>query len=237
MTKSRLRMFAGPNGSGKTSLLASLHRDYAFSLGYNLNPDDLDRTLAQTGRMSFADWGVSAEPAALLAFCNAHPLGRHLAVDRLRVEPDGLSVTGAGPTGYLAAVLCDFLRRRWVAAGQSFTFETVMSSGDKVDLLEQARLAGFRTYMYFVCTSDAAVNERRVAARVRRGGHDVPADKIVARYARSLALLPRAVAASSRAYLFDNSGQAHRPVAEYEDGRLVAADTMLPAWYAKTFAL
>ena len=54
---------------------------------------------------------------------------------------------------------------------------------------------------------------------------------------RSLALHQRAVTTRSsiRAYLFDNSGQGHRLVAEFLDGNLVATAATLPAWYAKVF--
>ncbi len=74
------------------------------------------------------------------------------------------------------------------------------------------------------------INRERVAARVALGGHDVPAGKLAARYARSLALARQAIALSSRAFLFDNSGASHHLVAEYEAGRLVRISPTPPAW-------
>jgi predicted ABC-type ATPase len=62
----------------------------------------------------------------------------------------------------------------------------------------------------------------------------VPEDKIEARYRRSLGLLPDAVRQSSRAYLFDNSGDAHRLIAEFDSGRLVAVSEPLPGWFVGT---
>jgi predicted ABC-type ATPase len=190
--------------------------------------------LATTGRFSFSSWGVVADLDELREFCRAHPMGGQLAIDDLQIVGDDLALAAAGPTGYLAAVLSDFLRRKWVASGQSFTYETVMSSADKVDLLEHARRGGYRTYTYFVCTDNPSINVGRVAYRVTQGGHDVPGDKIVSRYGRSLGLLPRAVAASDRAYLFDNSERNHRLVAEYDGGNLVAAASLLPNWFIRT---
>ena len=70
-----------------------------------------------------------------------------------------------------------------------------------------------------------------MGSRVQDGGHDVPADKIISRYERSLALLPEAVRLSDRAYLFDNSGQAHRLFAEFESGRPVNVDADTPEWF------
>ena len=224
-------MFAGPNGSGKTSLIRSLREEHFLPLGFNLNPDDVELTLKRSGRFAFSDWGLRTTEAELQSFCRAHPMGRDTSVDRLRVEADALLIAEPGSTGYLAAVLSDFLRQRWVAARQSFTYETVMSSGDKVDLLEHARSLGYRTYTYFVCTDRPDINVGRVAYRVSQGGHHVPVDKIVARYGRSLQHLPRAIASSDRAYLFDNSDVAHRLIAEYDAGTLIAAAKSLPAWF------
>lgn len=131
----------------------------------------------------------------------------------------------------MAAIVSDILRRQWIAQGVSFTFETVMSSPDKIELMESARSLGYRTYLYYVCTEDARINRDRVAARVEQGGHAVPEDKIVTRYTRSLKLLSRAVGASDRAYLFDNSGKEHCLIAEYDAGRLVRAADPLPGWF------
>jgi predicted ABC-type ATPase len=41
---------------------------------------------------------------------------------------------------------------------------------------------------------------------VKTGGHDVPTDKVSARYYRSLDLLHEAVKHTNRTYIFDNSG-------------------------------
>ena len=37
------------------------------------------------------------------------------------------------------------------------------------------------------------------------GGHDVPTDRIIKRYHRTLVLLPQAIATANRTVLFDNS--------------------------------
>jgi len=74
----------------------------------------------------------------------------------------------------------------------------------------------------------------RVKSRVHMGGHDVPVDKIVSRYARSLNLLRDAVRHTNRAYLFDNSRQGgeHLFVAEITEGRdLELKCDPMPTWF------
>ena len=129
---------------------------------------------------------------------------------------------------YFSAILCDFLRTRWLAERQTFTFETVMSHRGKLDFFLRARAQGYRTYLYYICTDSPLINEDRVRNRVVTGGHDVDSTKLIERYRRSLALLPDVVRSASRAYLFDNSAAAgHRLVAE---GRLINATESQPAW-------
>ena len=231
--QARLRMVAGPNGSGKTSLLRSLQSRYRFPLGFDLNADDVQRDLVGTGQLDFTLWGVTEDAGDVRQFCRSHPLGGRLDPDTFTVSGNVLNVPPAARSAYLAAVLADLLRRRWVAKGQSFTFETVMSSRDKVELLADARgRAGYRTYLYYVCTNSPAINLDRVSVRVSQGGHPVPDDKVVDRYRRSLSLLPAALAQADRAYLFDNSAKAHRFIAEYEAGRLTTLSDDVPNWFA-----
>ncbi len=85
-------------------------------------------------------------------------------------------------------------------------------------------------------TDDPAINIARVQARVRQGGHDVPVDKIISRYARSLDLLLDAIRASHRAYLFDNSqtGGEHLWIAEITGGHDMEILTpTMPSWFQR----
>lgn len=70
------------------------------------------------------------------------------------------------------------------------------------------------------------------------GGHPVPTDKIVSRYHRSLDLLPQALAHTSRAYVFDNSGHERVLMAEVTDGMELEMKTDgVPAWLAAALGL
>jgi len=135
---------------------------------------------------------------------------------------------------YLASALVDFLRHRLLEQGRDLCFESVMSSRNKVEFLEKASSLGARTYLYYVATEDPEINVARVRDRVRKGGHDVPPDKIRSRYARSLDLLLPAMRTCNRAFVFDNSGADLLFVAELREGALSLKTEAIPAWFDRS---
>jgi predicted ABC-type ATPase len=64
---------------------------------------------------------------------------------------------------------------------------------------------GYKVYLYFVSTESPEINKYRVALRRKKGGHDVPQNKIESRYYRSLDLLYDACQLCYQVYFFDNS--------------------------------
>lgn len=119
-----------------------------------------------------------------------------------------------------AQSIADTRRAESIAAKQSFSFETVFSHPSKLDVMEQARSAGFDIFLFFVGVDDPVINVERVDTRVQTGGHAVPKDRIVARYHRTMALLPEMIARADRAWIFDNS--VRMTDAPQFAGRLVA---------------
>lgn len=235
----RVRMFAGPNGSGKSTLFRRvLHAEWQ---GIYLNPDDIEKEMRATGFLDFAAYGVTEMDATVLASFRESPLvrskkGLEQAAALLSLEGTRVYFPFAAANSYFASVASDIIRHRLLAAGASFTFETVMSSPDKVEFLRKAQAAGFRTYLYYIATDDPAINQARVDIRVSEGGHSVPPDKIESRYYKSLELLPVAIRASHRAYVFDNSGdkREHTWLAEITDGKqLELKSEVIPGWFKK----
>jgi predicted ABC-type ATPase len=202
----RLRMFAGPNGSGKSTIKGLLRPEL---LGVYINPDDIEKAILESGILDFETYGVQVEEREVLEFFQRssllHKAGLWNEATSLRLVDGKLVFAKSGVNSYLASVAADFLRRKLIDLGVSFTFETVMSSPDKIEILKLARSRGFRTYLYYVATEDPLINVSRVHHRVLQGGHGVPEDKIVSRYGRSLGLLLDAIRATDRAYIFDNS--------------------------------
>lgn len=67
-----------------------------------------------------------------------------------------------------------------------FALETTLSSKMHLRIIKKAKAAGYKVTLFYLYLegSDAAV--RRVASRVRKGGHNIPEDTIRRRYVRSL---------------------------------------------------
>ncbi|NOT63639.1 MAG: hypothetical protein HOP19_25790 [Acidobacteria bacterium] len=231
----RLRMFAGPNGSGK-STLKSVIGSHMF--GVYINPDDIEREIGQRDLFDVAAYGVQTTAKEILTFFSASALLEKADLldeaDQLSFSDGKLDFFAVSVNAYFASVAADFLRHKLIEAGKSFTFETVMSSPDKVALLQKAQQRGYRTYRYYVATEDPAINVLRVRHRVKMGGHSVPEDKIVSRYARSLSLLGEAILHTNRAYLFDNSNHTRRWLAEITEGQTLEMKTdQIPGWFIK----
>lgn len=110
-----------------------------------------------------------------------------------------------------AAQYAEDWRERCLREGRDFIFETVLSVPDKVEFIQRAKDAGFFVRFFFIATDTPYINVARIAQRVVEGGHTVPADKIVARYFRSIANGVEAARLADRGYFFDNSVDDHSP--------------------------
>lgn len=167
----RVVVYAGPNGSGKTTMMDAVkHRGLqidgltVYPPVDEINPDRVAQQLLD----------IPEGPQ------------RERAAQRKAVE----------------------LRNTLLDQGKPFSFETVMSHPSRINELQRLKLANYEVVLTFITTNDPQKNVQRVAQRVRdktTTGHDVPVDKIVARYERTLDLLPKAVEVADASFIYDNS--------------------------------
>ncbi|XAH23534.1 AAA family ATPase [Xylophilus sp. GW821-FHT01B05] len=132
-----------------------------------------------------------------------------------------------------ARAWADARRAQLLAAGTAFVSETVFSHPSKLQLLREARAHGFTVALHVVALDDPQRLLTRVAQRVREGGHGVPAERILARYARTMAHLAQAVLLADAAYLYDARDVADggpRLVAVRTAGGVTVIDAPLPPW-------
>jgi len=107
------------------------------------------------------------------------------------------------------------LRRLLLTNGDDFAFETVFSTIEKVDFLREAKDRGYLLSVNFVSTDGPETNIARVAQRVGQGGHDVPKDKIIQRYYRSMEQLQYLFGLADELSIYDNSAARYRLVYQH----------------------
>lgn len=233
----RMRIFAGPNGSGKTTIIKSLQSEIGF--GVYVNADDIESMLKESKVLLFNTYQLMITQDQLQTFFKNSifsPVKRNEPNlwEKLTVQNNVLHINTTIDS-YLAADLAEFIRQQLVANGISFTYETVMSHKSKIEFLQTAKKQGYRIYLYFVATEDPEINISRVNVRVAQHGHNVAPNVVIKRYYKSLQQLKAAVKISNRAYIWDNSGTASLLIAEITDGEDVAMmDTdKVPNWFVK----
>ena len=158
--------------------------------------------------------------SAGLRFVNADVVARELDID-----------------AYAAAAVADAVRRELLRQRESFVFETVFSdpAGEKLSLLEEAAASGYAVVLVFIGLSGPEACGERVAMRVAKGGHDVPTDRLVARYPRTLANLRAAIRELPHVLVFDNEDlrRPFRRVAVFEHGQATFRAARTPTWLAE----
>lgn len=140
-----------------------------------------------------------------------------------------------------AARLAIERRSELMSARLSFVTETVFSHRSKLDLVKEAKQSGYRVILYHVGVDSSDLAAARVATRVEAGGHDVPPEKIAARYSRTQNLIPQAAEIADITMVFDNSGRSgtatHTFVLRLAEGRLVSrTHGMMPLWVREAYA-
>ena len=134
---------------------------------------------------------------------------------------------------YRAAEIAEQRRRDHMAAGQSFVMETVFSHPSKLELLQDARDAGYRIIVFHLVLASADLAVARVAARIDEGGHPVPESKIRQRFDRNAPLIRQAALLADRAMIFDASALNERPVMllELAQGQVARRAGEVPDWF------
>lgn len=133
-------------------------------------------------------------------------------------------------SSYEAARLAAARRNSLIDARHTFATETVFSHPSKLELIDRAKEAGFRVFLYVLYLADPDLAVQRVRTRTAEGGHAVPEHKILARYARSLSNATEAATRVDRVLVYDtstNDGRA-RLVISWRRGEDVVAYGPIP---------
>jgi predicted ABC-type ATPase len=156
-----------------------------------------------------------------LPFLNADVLAREIGID-----------------AYAAAKTVAAIRDQMIRRGEGFIAETVFSDpvGEKIRVLEDAAKSGYDVTLIFIGIASPDLSRRRVRARVEAGGHDVPTEKLEARYERSFANLQKAVLRLPRVLIYDNSSfeAPFRFLGEFRSGEMTRGGSVETPEWAKT---
>lgn len=152
-----------------------------------------------------------------------------LADSGLRFVNADVLAAELGLTAYEAADAAAAIRNALLARRESFVLETVLSDpvGDKVAQLRGLADQGYEVVVIFIQIADPRVSIERVSMRASQGGHDVPDEKLLARFDRTRANLQRAIEQLPHIIIFDNSGLAHpyRHIATYHHGNVTEGES------------
>lgn len=147
----RLRMFAGPNGSGKSTIKEIINKEL---LGIYINPDEIEKEIKEFDFIEFSNYEFETNKDEVLDFFANSTLLKSAGLleeaSYLKYSDDKLIFSNVKVNSYFASVCADFIRKKLLEARKSFTFETVMSSHDKIELLKLAKKLGYRNYLYYV---------------------------------------------------------------------------------------
>jgi len=99
--------------------------------------------------------------------------------------------------------------------GESFAFETTLSTRSYVNLINRAKDKGYEIILLFLALESVKLAVERVEIRVSEGGHNIPTDTIKRRYEVGLKnLFELYIPIVDKWMLVDNSSESFEFVAE-----------------------
>lgn len=137
-------------------------------------------------------------------------------------------VAATGMSNEEAAKLVDEKRYKSIEEKENFTFETVLSSQFKLDILERAKAEGYFIKCVFVLTVDPLINVARVQTRVAFGGHDVDRVKIVDRYYKSLNNIKKLLELCDILHVYDNTVEPVRIIRKHKEDISIFPNKLWP---------
>ena len=115
-------------------------------------------------------------------------LASQIGVYQSHMNPDdwGLEHFGLNRNTQEVAIATTKIIEGWLDAGVDFSFETVASSEQKIDLIARIALADYFVTVHYCQLANDKDSIDGVTRRVRNGGHDVPIEKLIHRYPKVL---------------------------------------------------
>ena len=148
-------------------------------------------------------------------------LGMIVDVDRITAELGGNSLSG-GKAALRKIGAC-------IEKGISFTQETTLSGRKTEATAKQVKELGYHVRLFYIGLDTAEESLSRIANRVKRGGHDIPQDDVVRRFAGRWEAVAKVLPYCDEAEFYDNDN-GFVLVAEYRNGELRTVGSRRPQW-------
>ena len=148
-------------------------------------------------------------------------LGVIIDTDKLNAEFGGDRIKG----GKKAIKLIDECFER----GLSFTQETTLSGVRTLKSIKRAIELDYHVRLYYVGVGTEEESLLRISNRVRKGGHDIPAEDVKRRFEKRFDDLISVLPYCSEAEFWDNENGFVK-VGEYKNGQLVIYEDIAPQW-------
>ena len=119
--------------------------------------------------------------------------------------------------------------RDCIDRGISFTQETTLSGRHTESTARELVEKGYRVRLYYIGLDSAEESVSRIANRVKRGGHDIPAQDVERRFASRWEAVAKVLPYCEEAEFYDNDN-GFALVAEYRNGELRTVGSVVPGW-------
>ncbi len=166
------------------------------------------------------------------------PLGLpFINADQIATKIDPDNATHSDEISLKAQKMAEESRAKYLKEKKSFVSETVFSHPSKINLLKEAKQAGFLVTLIFINLPDAQLAQHRVIHRSESGGHDVPSDKIISRYPRVQENILAAKSIPDHFFAFDNNrrDRPHSFLMHLKNGLVDRVSDYQPLWAQKMF--
>ena len=150
--------------------------------------------------------GKSSIAGAMFLAKGTHYFNPDDAAARIRHSKPHLSAAEANGQAWNQGAR---LLERAIAERLNFAFETTLGGNTIPALLSSALSAGLEVRVWYVGLSSVELHIARVKARVEKGGHPIPEQKIRERFDRSRLNLIRLLPRLTELLVYDNSSDAN----------------------------
>lgn len=166
---------------------------------------------------------------------------RNLIIDRLgtsiNIDPDALArgIDSNHPEKRKVSAGKEAIKlaRDCIRNSRDYSIETTLAGGNAIRLMRDAKRSGFEVTMFYVGLGDYRLNIERVVARVKNGGHHIPAEDIIRRHDTSMQNLISHLHLLDQLIVIDNSRAEGEVTLVIRFGSIIHRADSLPSWIEK----